>query len=165
MEWTTKMILSGGSRQRLQLQLGDLPDSTEQENYNLRQMFSFTLKKWGLGTVSDNCASSCHHMRLIGYKNGLIEISKTLRLKRQHTSSAVTETDRYSGSYTTQNFTAAQRGKQMYPVMNPLHPVKAKATCSRKMKAHVIDQIESSPKDELHLLTLKLFLTCNCKTF
>ncbi|CAM4702888.1 unnamed protein product [Leuciscus chuanchicus] len=29
MEWTTKMILSGGSRQRLQLLLGDLPNSTE----------------------------------------------------------------------------------------------------------------------------------------
>lgn len=38
----TKMILSGESQ--LQLQLGDLPVSTEQENNYLRRMFSFTLK-------------------------------------------------------------------------------------------------------------------------
>lgn len=53
-----------------QLQLGDLPDSTEQENYYLREMFTFTLNNWRLRTVSEYCVSSCHHMRLIGYKNG-----------------------------------------------------------------------------------------------
>jgi len=48
------MILSGGSRQRLQLLLGDLPDSTEQEDYYLRPMFLLTLNNWGLRTVSDH---------------------------------------------------------------------------------------------------------------
>lgn len=150
---------------RLQLLLGDLPNSTEQEDYYLRRMFLLTLKNWGLGTVSDHWTS----LYAINWVQEWSDrkICKTLRrqtlLKRQYTRSAVTEKDRYSGSFTTQNSTAAQRGKQMYPVMNPLHPVKAKAMCSRGMKAHVIDQ-KSSPKGLLpNLFTLKLFHTWKTK--
>ncbi len=67
------------------LQLGDLPDSTEQENYYLREMFTFTLNNWGLRTVSEYYVSS---YAINWIQKRLIEINKAFRRQtspeRQH---------------------------------------------------------------------------------